>query len=246
MILNMKSLILIALINTAMVAHAQNRVVSQNSGLWFFNLSKMEVRDKWGFENELHFRLSDWNPSNKQFLIRPSIWYKWNKHIKAQLGYTHLETYLNGDQNTSIRIPENNLWIQLVLDHEIGGIHLSHRYRLEERWTGNVISQDGQAEVEGSLHRNRFRYRFTLKKALNKDIYLIAFDELWLNFGDNSGYNQLDQNWIYVGPYFQINNVFGLELGYLHQWNAGSDGIHFQSNNILQTTAHLKISQSKK
>jgi hypothetical protein len=243
----MKKQVIIILLIGAFCSHvqAQDREVARNNDLWFLQLSKFYFENGFGLENELHLRLADWGGEKQQILIRPSVFFTLNDAVTFHLGYTHIETYPYGEQAIAIRTPENNLWAQVTLNHEVVGLQVAHRYRLEERWTGKVINTAGQPEIDGSLHRNRFRYRFTLKKSLSDKTYLAAFNEVWINFGENTGLNRLDQNWIYIGAGHKINKSLAIELGYLHQWLAKADGNHFESNNTIQLTAHLKISQAK-
>ncbi|MEQ9403618.1 MAG: DUF2490 domain-containing protein [Cyclobacteriaceae bacterium] len=229
--------------SATITATGQVRTKSQNNDLWFLQLSKIQLTNRWGFENELHLRLTNWTETRQQILLRPSIWYKLNENVKFQLGYTHIETYPYGDQPIAIRTPENNIWGQFVLDHSAGGLKVSHRYRLEERWTGKTISTtSGDPAIKGSLHRNRFRYRVTLKKEFNEGkFYATMFDEVWVNFGENTGYNRLDQNWLYVGFGKRLNDRITLETGYLWQIIEKANGTQFESNNTIQFTAHFNF-----
>jgi len=233
---------LIALIISSVVA-AQSREVAHNNDLWFLQLSKFELNDKWGLENELHLRLANWGETKQQILLRPSIWYKVNDNVKFQFGYTHIETYPYGKQALAIRTPENNIWGQVALDHSAGSLKVSHRYRMEERWTGRTINTtSGNPEVDGSLHRNRFRYRITLKKEFSEGKnYVAVFDEVWMNFGENTGLNRLDQNWLYSGIGRKISAQIALELGYMWQIIEKADGIRYESNNTIQFTAHYTL-----
>ncbi|GAB4250830.1 MAG: hypothetical protein Tsb0034_29930 [Ekhidna sp.] len=235
-------LLIVLMIGTAR-AWAQEQETAHNQDLWFLQLSKLYLKNGWGLENELHLRLADYGSEKQQVLIRPSVFYQLNQSVTFHLGYTHIETYPYGEQPVPIQTPENNLWAQVTLSHEVVGVQISHRYRLEERWTGKAVTSNNETMIDGVQHRNRFRYRLTAKKPIGKG-YIAAFDEVWFNFGENTGLNRMDQNWVYAGYGRNLNSKLALEVGYLHQWIAKADGYRFESNNTVQFTAHLKISKA--
>lgn len=225
--------------------YAQAPSIARNNNIWLLQISKYYLKNGFGLENELHLRLANWGVGKQQVLVRPSVFYVLNDAITFHAGYSLIVTYPYGDQPVAITTPEHNAWAQVTLNHESAGIQFSHRYRLEERWTGKITTVNAAPQLDGYQHRNRFRYRITLKKNLGKSGYLAAFDEMWFNFGENTGLNGHDQNWIYLGYGQKLSDQMSIELGYLHQWIAKPDGIQFESNNTIQLTAHVKLSHEE-
>lgn len=214
--------------------NGQSQNIAKNNNFWLMEITKIQLSSRWGLENELHLRIANWE-TKQQILIRPSVFYLLNDQVKFHLGYTHIETYPYGEQPIPIRTPENNLWGQVTLDHVAGSLHFSHRYRMEQRWTGKAITNGADSELDGFIHKNRFRYRLTIKKSLtNKGLYAVIFDEIWLNFGENTALNRLDQNWFYMGLGQSISDGIKIEMAYLGQNIRKSNGLQAEWNNTLQ------------
>jgi len=228
-------------------AFSQGRVINHNNDLWYLLHGDYSLSSKWGIDSELHLRLADWGHEKQQILIRPSVYYKLNSSLYLFAGYTHIESYPYGDQPIVARTPENNFWIQALVKHSVGRLGVSHRYRFEERWTGIISTLSNQNEISGYSHKNRLRYRLTLKAPITPDSpwYFQVFDEVWVNFGENTQLNIFDQNWLYTGFGKNLNNLLALELAYQWQILNKADGIHQESNDTIQLTLHYKFDSTK-
>jgi len=232
---------------TGLNVFAQERIIGNNNDIWFLSHGDYTISNKWGIDSEIHFRTSDWGHDKQQILLRPSVYYKLNNLISIYGGYTFIETYPYGDQPINTRTPENNFWLQATAEQNISSWSVSHRYRFEERWISKVTETDGIRDVNGTTHRNRIRYRLTLKKALDKqkNWYIQVFDEVWVSYGENTQKNLFDQNWLYGGIGRKISHNLALELAYQWQIVNKSDGIHQESNNTIQLTMHYKFNFNK-
>lgn len=237
-----KILLTISFVLVSFLSLAQNKEIARNNNIWLFNLTKLPLTDKWGFENELHYRLAAWGSTKQQFLIRPSVSYQANDHITFHLGYAYIQNYPYDEQPLAIRIPESNAWAQVTINHKISSFGLSHRYRLEERWVGQITENGANSMVDGKLHGNRIRYRLTIRKDLpNGKNYITAFNEVWFKFGEHSGLNRFNQNWCYAGVGQKISAPLAFEIGYLWQVIEKADGIHHESNHTIQCSIQYKI-----
>ncbi len=232
---------------TAQYAFSQERITDHNNDLWFLLHGDYDLGEKWGLDTELHLRLSDWGHQKQQTLIRPSVYYKYNSQVSFFLGYTNIQSYPYGGQPIAARTPENNMWIQALIKHKIGRIGVSHRYRFEERWSGKVSIDANGRELDGYAHKNRLRYRLTLKAPIvsGKPWYFQVFDEVWVNYGENTQQNIFDQNWLYAGIGRNLNAKTALEIAYQWQILNKSDGIRQESNNTIQLSFHYKINLKK-
>ncbi|MFT7029146.1 MAG: hypothetical protein ACJA2C_000526 [Marinoscillum sp.] len=225
------------------MSFAQTRETSRNSDMWFLNDTKYNMGEHWRFENEVHLRRTSWLADDKQILIRPSVSYAINPAIRFHVGYTHVVTYPYGDQPVILKTPENNFWVQTILYHEVERVKFSHRYRLEERWIGQAVGQqDGSYEIDGSVHKSRFRYRITCtKKIADSKSYFIFFDELFINTSKDAGLNRFDQNWVYGGIGYEFSPALKLEMGYMWQLIEKPNGIQYESNNVIHFFAFYTI-----
>lgn len=202
---------------------AQQREISGSQNSWFMLMNEFRLSPKWYLSNEVHIRraegLKDW----QQFLLRPALNYRVNPNVELSAGYSYILTYPYGEQPLPVRVPEHNVWQQLLLRHTAGKVGFMHRYRLEERFVGN-IEQTGlnTFEINGSNYRQRFRYRLTASLPLirfgeDKMLFAAAFDELWVNLDDVFFVESFNQNWLYAGLGYQFSEMGNIQAGYLDQ-----------------------------
>lgn len=132
-----------------------------------------------------------------------------------------------------IAVPEHNFWEQLTLNQILGKYKLSHRYRIEHRFQGVLVSDEsGNYYIEGHDFANRFRYRFSLKRDLTSVWFINTFDELWINMDDNLSPKSFDRNWFYAALGVHISPHANMQLGYMHQWIKKANDL-FERHNTM-------------
>lgn len=221
---------------------ASSRIVDNSFNGWYFYVGSYRLSERWGLYNEFHFRranvITDW----QQFLFRPAVEFFAGDGVTLSAGYTYISSWPYGEQPLPIRIPENNVWEQVLLTHKAGKVNIAHRLRQEHRWSGNAVLNDqSEWELDGSTFKNRFRYRITLNIPLAElnaeketSLFLVLFDEAWVNQFDDLMPRSFDQNWIYGALGWKFNRNMNVQAGMLHQWIAKSDGVRYESNPCLQ------------
>ncbi|MDH5475253.1 MAG: DUF2490 domain-containing protein, partial [Cyclobacteriaceae bacterium] len=219
-------IVIISLLFVSNLVAAQTKHIAHNNDLWSTIYGNLKINEKWGTDLELHFRTANMGSDKQQILVRPSIYYMLNKNLSFNIGYTHIETYPYGEQAIAFQTPENNIWAQILLKQNISKINISHRYRYESRWIGNIALLNGIEYLEKYTHRNRFRYRLSLSRTIKTSKFSIKiFNELFINFDDEIVKNPLDQYWFFAGINYKINKIFGAGIGYMWQVINKSDGI---------------------
>lgn len=222
-------------------AHAQTEVYGDND-VWFLLLNKVQLSEKWSFLNETHLRRHQWLEQKEQFLLRPGVNYTFNPAVTATAGYTYIRTYPYGEYPLAISVPENNVWEQITLSHNITEqVSMSHRYRIEHRWIGS-IRNDGVTppNIDGTRFTQRFRYRLTANFPIittgeGTRLYGHVFDELWFNLRDELHVAGFDRNWLYLGVGYRFSPAARLEVAFLDQWiNQPND--RYEHNPTLQFT----------
>jgi hypothetical protein len=238
------AILIVVMVGKANESLAQeNRITDSQFDTWWSNVNTYNLRPKWYLSSELHIRRTNGFKNWQQFLIRPAANFKLNENVHFTLGYTYILSYPYGNQTIHIATPEHNVWEQVTLKHKIGRVGFSHRYRFEQRFIGNRVSdENGKYHLDGFNFRERFRYRLTATIPLtaNKRWFVSAFDEIWLNQQDFLPIG-LNQNWAYLGAGFEFNKRGNVQLGFLHQLVKNGDGIHFESNPTLQFTVGYVI-----
>jgi len=141
-------------------------------------------------------------------------------------------------------LPENNLWQQAELKQVLGKTNIIHRYRLEQRWIGNLTlnQENREFEVDGYNLRHRFRYRLTAMVDLSEKWFLHFFDELFISSGEDFKRVGFDRNWFYVGAGFRFNQRVNVQLAYLYQYIRRTAEL-FEQHHSVQ--ASLVISLAK-
>ncbi|WP_420581729.1 DUF2490 domain-containing protein [Reichenbachiella sp.] len=212
----MKKIILVTLLLSGL-SNAKGQEVEGDMNVWFFMLNHYSINEKWRIGNEIHVRRYDWTKEQQQFLIRPYLDFRLNKEVVFTLGYTHLKTSSFGPLPSGITVPENNMWEQVTLNQTIGKLGISHRFRMEHRWIGNIVGDDinGYA-IEGTNFANRFRYRLTFRHDLGEKWFAHVFNEFWFH-QDGLKPESFDRNWFYVGLGYRVAESGNVQLGYMKQ-----------------------------
>ncbi len=190
--------------------------------VWFLLLNHYKINDQWTLGNELHIRRSDGLSEMKQFIIRPFVDFKPGESTVYSAGYSFITTHPYGAFPLDDVKPEHNIWEQVTLNQKLGKTAISHRYRMEHRFQGNLRETNPEEfEVDGYDFSHRFRYRLTIKQPLVEDYFFNGFDELWVSIEDRFNSGNLSQNWLYLGVGKNIPKG-NVQIAYLRQHAIGT------------------------
>jgi hypothetical protein len=87
---------------------------------------------------------------------------------------------------------------------------------LEQRWIGRY-SKASLDKEDSYLYLNRLRYLLRLQLPVYKQLYVAAYDEIFVGFGGNIGENIFDQNRFGALVGYTFSKNFRAEGGYLNQ-----------------------------
>jgi hypothetical protein len=212
-----------------------------NPNVWYLLLTHYKINDKWSVGNELHMRFDDWHKDKQQFLERPFVDYSITDGVIATVGYTYILTYPYGEYPLLDNKPEHNIWEQITLKQSVGKFSISHRYRWEHRYQGNLVPNgNGGTTVDGYDYSNRFRYRLTIKRPINDQYFINVFDELWIKSDDRLINSQYDRNWLYAGLGRKVSDHFSFQLAFLHQY-AKNTNTRYERHSGLQLTGEFNF-----
>jgi hypothetical protein len=226
----------------------QQKEISSSTNGWFLLMNEFRFSPKWFLTTEVHLRRADVYEDWQQVLLRPAINYRITPALDFGFGYTYIRSFPYGEQPLRTIVPENQLWQQLHMRHSIGKVGLSHRYRLEERWIGQI--QDdlrGRATINGSSYAQRFRYRLLARLPLHttaegaKQLFISAWDELFINLENNFMFSNFQQNRIYLGLGYQFNPLVNLQAGYMKQVIRKGNGIQYERNPTINISLFYNI-----
>ena len=221
-------------------------IKKDHSSSWNSIMTKMELSEHWQLVCEFHFRRTNFLQDWEQVIARPSVHYKPNTTYDFSIGYSYIKNFAFSEFSNPINTNEHNLWQQVALNHSSGKIKFNHRFRFEERFVDNIIEPSiASYIIDGTSYKNRFRYRFTLKRPIikvkeNTFISVKIFDEIFINQDKGICPKSFNQNWFYVGLDYPLNKHFTLGIGY-HNIGLKGIGNTFITNTILQTTVGYTI-----
>lgn len=213
---------------------------------WNSITPKVSINEHFYAKSEFHIRRTKFLKVWEQFLVRPSLHYKLNTTYDFSLGYSFIRNYAFSEFSVPINANEHNIWEQVALSHEEGKYGFNHRFRFEQRFIDNIISQtNGGFSIDGTNYANRFRYRFTVSRPIfklseDKSVSIKFFDEIFLSLDDGLEPIDLNQNWFYLGFSAPINKTITMGLGYHHIGLTNGNEV-FVSDEILATSISLTL-----
>lgn len=184
-------------------------IAQSDMGSWNIFSAKAGITEKWGVFVEGQIRSLKFYNNFHYHEIKGGVSYALDKNFSVAVAGGKYDTYqAGGDFVTPKASDEFRLFEQLTMSQYLQHIKFEHRYRAEQRYTQNG-------------YRNRFRYRLQAvipikaKKVSAKTPYLSTSGELF--FTDTPGY--FERLRFYLGAGYQFTNTFGLQAGYLHQFD---------------------------
>ena len=224
---------------------AQQKNVDNQALSWFCYFGTYRLTDKLSLWTELQLRRADFANEWQQVLPRVGINYHYRDNIVFTAGYAYLWTYPYGEQPIALDQPryEHRPWQQVTLLHSSGKVTFQHRYRLEQRFLQNWTPPDPATGLrsirEGYEWQNRMRYRFLLTLPITRTpegrqkLFATVYDEIFINFGSNIGFNLFDQNRIGTTLGYQFTKQFNFQLGYMNQAIQKANGRDVENNHAL-------------
>lgn len=222
-------------------AQTEGRVLDTNYDGWLMYFGDHRIKGRWGVHLEGQFRRHDVFNKWQQLLLRPAVNYHASENVTLTAGYGFVRTHPTGDFPVPERFPEHRIFQQVVLRNSAGKARFSHRFRLEQRYLGEIArDEQGERFVERWRRENRVRYmmRFTIPfqgRTIEKDEwYLAVYDEIFINFGSNVAENVYDRNRAYIAMGRDLGRIGRLELGYLNHLVQQRNGRVIENNHTVQ------------
>lgn len=221
------------------ISQQVQRKYTNNYNGWYMYFGDHKISNKWGVHLEAQLRRNDVITKGQQLLLRTGINYHFNNQIFATVGYGYVETYPYGEFPARATFPESRIWEQVQIKSAVGISEFISRFRLEQRFSKLPVT-DPQLEPSPAVYTNRFRLltRFSVpfkgKTIEDNSLYASVYDEFFINFGKNIGYNIFDQNRAYIALGYKLPKLGRLEVGYLNQLVFKGNGIQVENNHTLQ------------
>lgn len=233
-------LLILFIIGATHLSGQSIRIFTENSNGWYMYNGDHKFSNKFGVHIETQFRRNQLIVKPQQLLLRTGLNYHFSNIAFVTLGYCFVNTHPYGELPVKSIFPEHRIWEQLQLKNQLGRFENTNRFRLEQRFVNLPVLTGLYYQPGVAVYSNRFRFltRFSLpfkgKEIVDKSLYLTAYNEFFIAFGENVRYNIFDQNRAYIAIGFKIPKLGRLEIGYLNQLIFKSDGINVENNHTLQ------------
>ncbi|HTN08951.1 DUF2490 domain-containing protein [Agriterribacter sp.] len=201
----MKLKITIILLLLSKLTFAQNKEL----GTWQVVNAQLSLSQKWKVFTELQARSNSFFNNFFYYEIKGGLSYSINNNFSFLVGTGRYATYADeGNFAKPFASEEFRIWQQVTMNQYLERLKIEHRYRAEQKWTG-----DG--------YRNRFRYRLNMMLPLNNaklvpgTVYLNAYDEVFLN----NKAPHFERNRFFAGAGYILTPVTTVQAGYVNQYN---------------------------
>lgn len=227
----------LGLVSAAASAEDEGRTSVFDNRAWYMYFGDHPFGDgPLGFHMDAQYRIDFLFGYRRQLLLRPGLNFDVNDSVQLSGGYAYINTNSAEGLPPGFDVPENRFWEQLIVKQRIGSTRLTHRYRLEQRFIGNIVENEiGEGEKDGNVYQNRIRYFLKGTIPIGDSRYFASFyNEVMINFGKNVENNIFDQNRAYGALGIRLNDSTNLELGYMMQIVQSGSGDVFRYNHTLQ------------
>lgn len=226
-------------------ATAQQKEIADQSLSWWCYFGTYRVTNKLSVWTELQLRRADFINEWQQVVPRIGLNYHHTDNIVFTAGYAYLWTYPYGEQPIPLDDQrfEHRPWQQVALLHNSGKTNFQHRFRLEQRflqnWSAPNASTGLRSIEDGFELQNRMRYRFLLTRSITRTaaggqkLFATFYDEIFINFGNNIGFNLFDQNRLGTTLGYQFTKDFNFQLGYMSQFIQKANGRDIENNHAF-------------
>ena len=232
----MKGIIFSMFLACSFIGTSQKQIETHQNSWWNVS-STFKITNNVSISGLYSWRRYDFVNTWQQSLARIGFNYKVNDKFTFTPGYDWVVTF---PYKKGYDFKEHRIYEQFLIKNTVGRIHVSHRYRLEQRFLENIKLNDNNEYVsDGTRFRQRTRYRLTLTIPLNhfkmedKTLFLSVFDEVFVNFGKGASKKPLDQNWFNAALGWKFNNSTSIKIGYQNQYFIGGNGIDIEKNHIF-------------
>lgn len=227
---------------TGLAAQTPERTIRSNSGAWVQAFGDYHVAPRWAVLVEGQLRRADLVSDANQELLRMGLSYDATKSGSVRLGagIARVYSFPYGDFPIANDTRERRVWQQLILNMNVANVGLQQRFRLEQRWIGDVVTApDGDERVDSWPFRSRARSQFRATIPFHQrpirtgDFYAAVGDELFVGFGSRVGTGLFDQNRAYAVLGVQPRSGLRVEAGYLNVTIARANGSNVEVNHLL-------------
>lgn len=199
MFFNIKRVFYLLLFLPLFFSGSKVHAATNDFGIWSPIYLQAPIKEKGIGYFEVNPRFVNKSRDADQLLIRPAFGFKLTDRLSIWQGYAWIHNYRPNFKQ------EHRIWQQLLYDHKLSKLGITHRFRLEERFleTADEVSIRARYNIRGTL-------------PLSETWALTSYEELFvnLNSADGGPSDGIDQNRFFVGVRKKFTDKFTAETGY--------------------------------
>ncbi len=205
---------------------------------WFGYVGQSRLSEHWGWWLDLHLRTKeDFVKDLSTAIFRPGITYFANDRLRFTLGYAYVN-FFPADDHSEVSQPEHRPWQQVFWVTPGKRSRLINAIRLEERYKRKI--KDADELAEGYYFNFRMRFNNILLLPLSKNAFapktlsISLNNELMVNFGKQVVNNYFDQNRLFLGFAYHVNERDYLQFGYMNLFQQLSAGNEYRMAHVAR------------
>lgn len=221
----------------------ETKTVEHEPALWMGYYTKFRVGAKSFYYGEYHIRRRDFAAEMDKLYLRFGYTYLFTKKFEVTGGIATPLSWskYQGDPAYDDVVPEFRFWQQALLVDKLYHAKMYHQFRFEQRWKRDYL-KDSPYELTF-----RWRYRFTIYVPLNdhklkpETWFAAAYNEIFLQSGESITYNIFEDNRLYGGIGYILNNNIQLQLGYMWSFKHDGDPYQYKSTHIIRASCYHNL-----
>jgi hypothetical protein len=228
------------------VGQAQPWITRHQDALWVGTFVDQPLSKRTALWFDGSWRRMDLGDEPQQLLLRPGVQLTLTPGVRVAIGYAWIATQPYGSLPIANPTREHRFWQQMTLSHRAGQFTVSHRYRLEQRWTHPLLPVAGADEREDGpiTYQNRLRYMPRVQANLGaarlkgRPLTGWVWNELLMPLGGPAERVTIGQNRAAAGLGIPLSAHVRTEVGYLNLYNAFAARRANEVNHTLWVSWH--------
>ncbi|MDN3690431.1 DUF2490 domain-containing protein [Cyclobacterium jeungdonense] len=225
---------------------------TRQSGLWLGMYTKYKIGEKLFYYGEYHMRRRDHLINNMaQIYLRFGLSYLVNEKFEVTGGivtpfYWAPEGQYSDEEQIDKVVNQFRFWQQFLFIQSMGRVKIYHQIRIEQRWKRDYII-DSPFKLT-----HRMRYKISTYIPLNKPklqdktLFFSGYNEIFIQAGKPVLYNYFEDNRLFLGLGYVINENFQLQAGYMKSIQQRERGFDLNNRDIIRFSVYHNLDFTKR
>jgi hypothetical protein len=224
---------------------AQTKQYIYGNQVWYGYYPQLRLSKHWGLWTDLELHSKEhFLEGVSQFVFRFAGTYYITDRTKLTAGYGYSNTY-PADNHLFIAQPEHHAWEQLQWYTLHAKKKMMEWLRLEERYKQHVENNYTLANYYDFSYRIRYELNYQLplspKGVAAHQFSLALGEEIYINFGKKIVNNYFDQNRLFGGISYMVNDHDNIVLGYMNQFQQLPAGNQYKNFNVIRLSFYQNL-----